>query len=83
MILKKEFWVFIPARSGSKSITNKNIKLIKKNLYWYIRLRSPKKLKLQKKLFSQATLKNISKLRENILIKIVNFIKEIKKCPAT
>ena len=27
-IIKNEFWVFITARSGSKTIKNKNIKLL-------------------------------------------------------
>ena len=30
MIINKEIWAFIPARSGSKSLKNKNIKLFMK-----------------------------------------------------
>ena len=33
MKLNNEVWAFIPARSGSKSIQNKNIVLLKKNHY--------------------------------------------------
>ena len=44
MRLKNEFWVIIPARSGSKSIINKNIKLINnKPLIAYSLLAAKKK----------------------------------------
>ena len=49
MKLKNEFWAFIPARSGSKAILNKNIKKLNKlPLIAYSILAAKKKQKYQK-----------------------------------
>ena len=48
-ISKNEIWVFIPARSGSKSIKNKNIKKINGKPLIYYTLLIAKKLKRVKK----------------------------------
>lgn len=49
-ISKNEIWVFIPARSGSKSIKNKNIKKINGKPLIYYTLLIAKKLKRVKKI---------------------------------
>ncbi len=64
MISKKEFWIFIPARSGSKSIKNKNIKLIGKKPMFAHSIEIAKKIKIAKKIiFSSDSIKyyNIAK----------------------
>ena len=66
-IIKNQFWVFIPARSGSKTIINKNIKKLNGYPLIYYTLKTSKKLKFIKKLYFQVTQKNITTLRKNML----------------
>ena len=49
-IIKNQFWVFIPARSGSKTIINKNIKKLNGYPLIYYTLKTSKKLKFIKKI---------------------------------
>jgi len=68
MRLKNEFWVIIPARSGSKSIINKNIKLINnKPLIAYSLLAAKKNKHFKKIIFSSDSIKyfNIAKKYSN------------------
>mgnify|MGYP001169568875 CR=1 FL=1 len=52
MILKKKIWAFIPARSGSKSIKDKNIKFFCGKPLIYFTLKVLKKIKVDKIVFS-------------------------------
>ena len=68
MRLKNEFWVIILARSGSKSIINKNIKLINnKPLIAYSLLAAKKNKHFKKIIFSSDSIKyfNIAKKYSN------------------
>ena len=49
-IIKNQFWDFIPARSGSKTIINKNIKKLNGYPLIYYTLKTSKKLKFIKKI---------------------------------
>ncbi len=68
MKFKNEYWVIIPARSGSKSIINKNIKLINnKPLIAYSLLAAKKNRHFKKIIFSSDSIKyfNIAKKYSN------------------
>ena len=68
MKFKNEYWVIIPARSGSKSIINKNIKLINnKPLIAYSLLAAKKNKNFKKIIFSSDSVKyfNIAKKYSN------------------
>ena len=49
-IIKKQIWVFIPARAGSKTIKNKNIKKLNGYPLIFYTLNAAKKLKFVKKI---------------------------------
>ena len=49
-IIKGQFWVFVPARAGSKSIKNKNIKNLNGYPLIYYTLKTAKKLRFVKKI---------------------------------
>ena len=58
---KNEFWAFIPARSGSKGLKNKNIKVINgKPLIYYSLAIALKTQGIKKTIFSSDSLKYIS-----------------------
>ena len=68
MKFKNEFWVIIPARSGSKSIINKNIKLINNQpLIAYSLLAAKKNKHFKKIIFSSDSIKyfNIARKYSN------------------
>ena len=68
MKFKNEYWVIVPARSGSKSIINKNIKLINnKPLIAYSLLAAKKNRHFKKIIFSSDSVKyfNIAKKYSN------------------
>ena len=68
MKFKNEYWVIVPARSGSKSIINKNIKLINnKPLIAYSLLAAKKNKHFKKIIFSSDSVKyfNIAKKYSN------------------
>ena len=62
MKLIDECWAFIPARSGSKTIKNKNIRLINKKPLIFYTLDFAKKNSLFKKIIFSSDLKDILKL---------------------
>ena len=60
MKFKNEIWAFIPARAGSKSIINKNIKLVKKKpLLAHTLIFSDKIKRFKKVIFSSDSSKYI------------------------
>ena len=65
-ILKNEFWAFIAARKGSKSIKNKNLLKLNSVPLIGISLRSANKNKKIKKVVFSRTLQNILKLQKNL-----------------
>ena len=70
MKLNNEVWAFIPARSGSKSIKNKNIVLLKKKpLLAYSLLTAKGAKKIDRIIFSSDSKKyfNIAKKYANII----------------
>ena len=77
MISKKEFWIFIPARSGSKSIKNKNIQLIKKKPLIAHTIEIAKKIKIAKKIIFSSDSEEYYNIAK-IFNKIVNLIREVK-----
>ena len=70
MKLNNQVWAFIPARSGSKSIKNKNIVILKKKPLLAHSLLTAKKCKnIDKIIFSSDSIKyfNIAKKYANII----------------
>jgi N-acylneuraminate cytidylyltransferase len=70
MKLNNQVWAFIPARSGSKSIKNKNIVILKKKPLLAYSLLTAKKCKnIDKIIFSSDSIKyfNIAKKHANII----------------
>ena len=66
----KKRLLIIPARSGSKRIKNKNIKLFQKKPIIYFPLKEAKKSKLFKKIHVSTDSKKIKKLVENFGVKV-------------
>ena len=79
MISKKEFWIFIPARSGSKSIKNKNIKLIKKKPLLAHSIEIAKKIKIAKKIIFSSDSEKYFKIAKKYFNKNCEFHKRNKK----
>jgi len=79
MILKKEFWVFIPARSGSKSIINKNIKLIKKKPLLVHSIEIAKKIKAAKKIIFSSDSEKYFQIAKKYFNRNCEFHKRNKK----
>ena len=70
MKFKNEYWVVIPARSGSKSIINKNIQLINnKPLIAYSLLAAKKNRHLKKIIFSSDSMKYFNIAKKKIILK--------------
>ena len=70
MKLNNQVWAFIPARSGSKSIKNKNIAILKeKPLLAYSLLTAKKCKSIDKVIFSSDSVRyfNIAKKYANII----------------
>jgi len=66
----KKRLLIIPARSGSKRIKNKNIRLFQKKPIIYFPLKEAKKSKLFKKIHVSTDSKKIKKLVENFGVKV-------------
>jgi len=64
-IIKNEFWVFITARSGSKTIKNKNIKLLNGVPLIAYSLIIARKLKFVKKIVFTSDSKKYHKIAKN------------------
>ena len=65
MKLANECWAFIPARSGSKTIKNKNIKKLNKKPLIYYSLSLAKKCKVFKKIIFSSDSKTYLKSHQN------------------
>ena len=79
MISKKEFWIFIPARSGSKSIKNKNIQLIKKKPLIAHTIEIAKKIKIAKKIIFSSDSEEYYNIAKKYFNKNCEFNKRSKK----
>ena len=67
MIINNEIWAFIPARSGSKSIKDKNLVTLNKPLLAHTLL-AAKNCEIIDKIVFHLTVKNILILQKNLLI---------------